>query len=68
MNENTATALAYGIYKTDLPEEEPIHVAFVDLGHSSLQVSRSRVLALLENSSTSRTADNSMYLLMSNFW
>lgn len=39
LNETTATALAYGIYKTDLPESEPVHVAFVDMGHSSLQVS-----------------------------
>lgn len=38
MNENTATALAYGIFKTDLPEAEPVHVAFVDVGHSSTQV------------------------------
>mmetsp|Transcript_5796 Transcript_5796/g.10058 ORF Transcript_5796/g.10058 Transcript_5796/m.10058 type:complete len:782 (+) Transcript_5796:126-2471(+) len=39
INENTATALAYGIFKTDLPETEPVHVAFVDVGHSSTQVS-----------------------------
>lgn len=38
MNENTATALAYGITKTDLPETDPLYVAFVDLGYSSLQV------------------------------
>ncbi|CAD7694806.1 unnamed protein product [Ostreobium quekettii] len=38
MNETTATALAYGIFKTDLPDEEPTHVAFVDVGHSSFQV------------------------------
>lgn len=38
MDETTATALAYGIYKTDLPEDKPIHVAFVDVGHSSTQV------------------------------
>ena len=33
-------ALAYGIYKQDLPaeNEKPRNVAFVDLGHSSLQV------------------------------
>uniref|UniRef100_A0A7S0WU64 Heat shock protein 70 n=1 Tax=Pyramimonas obovata TaxID=1411642 RepID=A0A7S0WU64_9CHLO len=35
--ETTATALSYGIYKTDLPEKDPIHVAFVDIGESSLQ-------------------------------
>ncbi|XP_037797757.1 97 kDa heat shock protein-like [Penaeus monodon] len=41
MNETTATALAYGIYKQDLPapEEKPRNVVFVDCGHSNLQVS-----------------------------
>ncbi|XP_072524352.1 heat shock 70 kDa protein 4b [Salminus brasiliensis] len=41
MNETTAVALAYGIYKQDLPapEEKPRTVAFVDLGHSGYQVS-----------------------------
>ncbi|XP_051981108.1 heat shock 70 kDa protein 4-like, partial [Xyrauchen texanus] len=41
MNETTAVALAYGIYKQDLPalEEKPRNVVFVDLGHSSYQVS-----------------------------
>ncbi|XP_066997592.2 heat shock 70 kDa protein 4L [Anabrus simplex] len=41
MNETTATALAYGIYKQDLPspEERPRNVVFVDCGYSSLQVS-----------------------------
>lgn len=34
MNELTAIALAYGIYKTDLPESEPLHVMFVDVGDS----------------------------------
>ncbi|KAG6415764.1 hypothetical protein SASPL_123180 [Salvia splendens] len=38
IHETTATALAYGIYKTDLPENEPMNVAFVDAGHASLQV------------------------------
>lgn len=40
MNETTATALAYGIYKQDLPapEEKPRNVVFVDCGHSNLQV------------------------------
>lgn len=38
MHETTATALAYGIYKTDLPENDPINVVFVDVGHSSMQV------------------------------
>ncbi|KAL7140085.1 hypothetical protein ABFS83_09G097400 [Erythranthe nasuta] len=38
IHETTATALAYGIYKTDLPENEPMNVAFVDVGHASMQV------------------------------
>merc|ERR1719259_233807 len=39
-NETAATALAYGIYKQDLPapEEKPRNVVFVDCGYSSLQV------------------------------
>lgn len=34
-------ALAYGIYKQDLPalEEKPRNVVFVDMGHSAYQVS-----------------------------
>lgn len=41
LNETTATALAYGIYKQDLPsvDERPRNVVFVDCGYSSLQVS-----------------------------
>ncbi|XP_074331507.1 heat shock 70 kDa protein 14-like [Apium graveolens] len=38
IHETTATALAYGIYKTDLPESDPLNVAFVDIGHASMQV------------------------------
>ncbi|MED6111330.1 hypothetical protein PIB30_051432 [Stylosanthes scabra] len=38
LHETTATALAYGIYKTDLPENDPLNVAFVDVGHASMQV------------------------------
>lgn len=37
MNDNTATALAYGIYKTDLPDADPITVAFIDMGQASFQ-------------------------------
>jgi heat shock protein 4 len=37
IHETTATALAYGIYKTDWTEK-PQYVAFVDAGHASLQV------------------------------
>lgn len=39
MNETTATALSFGFYKQDLPEDKPRNVVFVDCGHSSLQVS-----------------------------
>ncbi|XP_078438693.1 heat shock 70 kDa protein 14-like [Wolffia australiana] len=38
IHETTATALGYGIYKTDLPENDQINVAFVDVGHASMQV------------------------------
>ncbi|XP_055000619.1 heat shock 70 kDa protein 4L [Sorex araneus] len=41
MNETTAVALAYGIYKQDLPsiDEKPRNIIFVDMGHSAYQVS-----------------------------
>ncbi|KAJ6662283.1 hypothetical protein lerEdw1_012447 [Lerista edwardsae] len=41
MNDMTAVALNYGIYKQDLPapEEKPRLVVFVDMGHSAFQVS-----------------------------
>uniref|UniRef100_A0AAQ4PL41 Heat shock protein 4 like n=1 Tax=Gasterosteus aculeatus aculeatus TaxID=481459 RepID=A0AAQ4PL41_GASAC len=41
INDTTAVALAYGIYKQDLPtpEERPRNVVFVDMGHASFQVS-----------------------------
>lgn len=40
INETTATALAYGIYKQDLPatDQKPRNVAFVDCGQSAMQV------------------------------
>ncbi|XP_057313213.1 heat shock protein 105 kDa-like [Hydractinia symbiolongicarpus] len=40
MNDTSAVALNYGLFKQDLPapEEKPRHVAFVDCGHSSFQV------------------------------
>jgi molecular chaperone DnaK (HSP70) len=39
MNETTSTALAYGIYKQDLPapEEKARNVIFVDVGHVGVQ-------------------------------
>jgi heat shock protein 4 len=41
INDTTATALGYGITKTDLPEKDarPRYVAFVDIGHSDYSVS-----------------------------
>lgn len=40
INDSTAVALGYGITKSDLPDaENPRHVVFVDVGHSSLSVS-----------------------------
>ena len=38
MDDTAATALSYGIFRSDLPETDPIHVAFVDMGHTALQV------------------------------
>jgi len=40
INDGTATALGYGITKTDLPEtsEKARHVAFIDIGHSDYSV------------------------------
>lgn len=35
VNEVTAAAVGYGVFKTDLPEDEPKKIAFVDIGHSS---------------------------------
>ena len=40
MSETTAVALAYGIYKQDLPgtEDKPRNVVFIDCGQSNVQV------------------------------
>ncbi|XP_073138665.1 heat shock 70 kDa protein 16 [Henckelia pumila] len=38
MHDCTATALGYGIYKTDLQSNSPTNVVFVDVGHSDTQV------------------------------
>jgi len=38
MNEITAIALQYGIYKTNLSDTEPIHVMFVDVGTTTTSV------------------------------
>ncbi|PVV05077.1 hypothetical protein BB560_000412 [Smittium megazygosporum] len=39
INDYTAAALSYGITKTDLPEDKPRNVVFVDMGYSSFSVS-----------------------------
>ncbi|CUM64388.1 uncharacterized protein PRCAT00001990001 [Priceomyces carsonii] len=40
VNEVTAAAVGYGVFKAnDLPEDEAKKVAFIDIGHSSYQVS-----------------------------
>jgi heat shock protein 4 len=39
VNDLTATALGYGITKTDLPEDKAKNVVFCDIGHSSYSVS-----------------------------
>ncbi|KAG0000002.1 adenyl-nucleotide exchange factor sse1 [Modicella reniformis] len=39
INDSTATALGYGITKTDLPEDKSRNVCFVDVGHSTYTVS-----------------------------
>ena len=39
MNDTTAAALSYGIYKTDLPEDKPTNVVFTDVGAGDTTVS-----------------------------
>ncbi|XP_022734400.1 heat shock 70 kDa protein 16-like isoform X2 [Durio zibethinus] len=39
MHDCTATALGYGIYKTDFSNAGPTYVAFIDIGHCDTQVS-----------------------------
>lgn len=39
MHDCTATALSYGIYKSDLSSTGPTYVAFIDIGHCDTQVS-----------------------------
>lgn len=38
MNDTTAAALSYGIYKTDLPADKPTNVVFLDMGNSDTTV------------------------------
>jgi len=39
MPDNLASALQYGIFKTDLHETNPIHIMFVDMGQASTSIS-----------------------------
>ncbi|CDR40561.1 CYFA0S05e01860g1_1 [Cyberlindnera fabianii] len=38
VNELTAAAVGYGVFKTDLPDDKWTNMAFVDIGHSSYEV------------------------------
>ncbi|KAL2495388.1 Heat shock 70 kDa protein 16 [Forsythia ovata] len=38
MHDCTATALGYGIYRTDFPSGGPANIVFVDIGHCDMQV------------------------------
>jgi len=69
MNDTTATALAYGIYKQDLPEsDKPArNVIFVDVGHTGTQVSATSfykgkltMLACASNASGGRNFDEAI--------
>ena len=50
MNDTTATALAYGIYKQDLPEpDKPSrNVVFVDCGHTGTQVRSNNFITMFQ--------------------
>lgn len=69
LNETTATALSYGIYKTDLSETEPANVVFIDVGHTATQVCvvalKKGELAVLSNAWDrdlgGRTFDNALF-------
>jgi len=69
MNDTTATALAYGIYKQDLPEsDKPArNVVFVDVGHTGTQVSacsfhkgKLNMIACASNASGGRNFDEAI--------
>ncbi|KAI9442465.1 heat shock protein [Lactarius indigo] len=58
--DHTAVAFGYGITKSDLPEaENPRHVVFVDIGHSSLSVA---VVAFSKGQLTVKNAAYDMHL------
>lgn len=39
VNDTSAAAVGYGVFRTDLPEDKPRYVAIVDVGHSDYTVS-----------------------------
>ncbi|CCH45064.1 Heat shock 70 kDa protein [Wickerhamomyces ciferrii] len=39
VNDITAAAVGYGVFKTDFPEDKALNIAFVDIGHSAYGVS-----------------------------
>lgn len=39
VNDLTAAAVGYGVFKTDFEEDKTLNIAFVDIGHSSYEVS-----------------------------
>uniref|UniRef100_A0A7S0ZCK6 Heat shock protein 70 n=1 Tax=Timspurckia oligopyrenoides TaxID=708627 RepID=A0A7S0ZCK6_9RHOD len=54
LNEHAAVALSYGLFRTkELPDKDPIYVAFVDMGQSQTTVS---VAAVLNSSVTVKAA------------
>lgn len=63
LNDTTATALAYGIYKQDLPapEEKARNVVFVDVGHSGTQVRSFQQFLLMRDGNLIRTGSSSPF-------
>ena len=67
INEHTAVALAYGIYKSArnlFHETEPEHVMFIDMGHSGYTVS---VVAFVQGKLQVKSAAYDRYLGGRNF-
>lgn len=74
MNDTTATALSYGIYKQDLPapEEKPRNVVFLDIGHSDLQLAvcafNKGKLKILATTADSHLGGSSFDQLLANYF
>eukprot|EP00013_Stygamoeba_regulata_P028637 CAMPEP_0177663784 /NCGR_PEP_ID=MMETSP0447-20121125/20113_1 /TAXON_ID=0 /ORGANISM="Stygamoeba regulata, Strain BSH-02190019" /LENGTH=835 /DNA_ID=CAMNT_0019169649 /DNA_START=17 /DNA_END=2524 /DNA_ORIENTATION=- len=54
VNEHTAVAVNYGLFKTDLPEDKPMNVMFVDVGFANTTVS---VVAFTKNTLEVKAAE-----------